>query len=184
MSFAAEYLEAQVLTASPYRLHLLVIDGALRFARQALQAHTQQRWEDFDRWLARSRDCVMELVAGLDPAQSADVTASTKSLLLFVYRELALFGFSHDLQHLHSAVRILTRHRETWVALGQELRDGTPGEAVPQRSTETMAPGTVSAFAATSVMEPSASAVPAPKSVNAFTDSAAPVLRSGRSWVT
>jgi flagellin-specific chaperone FliS len=51
MTTAAEYLEAQVLTASPHRLHLLVVDGAIRFARQAQAALLDRKWEQLDRLL-------------------------------------------------------------------------------------------------------------------------------------
>ena len=34
----AQYLESKVLTAPPYRLHLMLIEGAIRFGRQAAEA--------------------------------------------------------------------------------------------------------------------------------------------------
>ena len=38
MPAADQYLETQVLTAPPEQLHMLVVDGALRFARLGVQA--------------------------------------------------------------------------------------------------------------------------------------------------
>ena len=46
MDTGAEYLETQVLTASPEQLHLMVIDGALRFARYGLISLEQDDIEE------------------------------------------------------------------------------------------------------------------------------------------
>ena len=80
MSNVAEYLETQVLTASPHRLHLMVVDGAIRHAKRALEALEGARWEELDSTLSRSRDCVTELVGGLNAEQTPDLTDRMKAL--------------------------------------------------------------------------------------------------------
>lgn len=127
-----EYLETQVLTASPHRLHLLVVDGALRFAKQGLAAFERDDWETVDLALARSRDCVSELIGGLSDRGPTDVIATQKSLFAFVFRSLALADPQRNAQHIHDAIRILELHRETWVALADELSATTAAtESVP-----------------------------------------------------
>jgi flagellin-specific chaperone FliS len=39
------YLASQVMTASPQRLRLMLIEGAIRFGRQAAEAWTRKRFE-------------------------------------------------------------------------------------------------------------------------------------------
>jgi flagellar protein FliS len=121
VSYAAEYLESQVLTAGPHRLHLLVVDGAIRFARRAAEAVAERRWEELNAALSRSRDCVAELLGGLDAEQSPDLADRLKRLFAFVYRNLALADNERSLQRILDAIRILEIHRETWVELGVHL---------------------------------------------------------------
>jgi flagellar secretion chaperone FliS len=132
VSNVAEYLEAQVLTASPHRLHLMVVDGAIRFARRALDALTGERWEELDTALSRSRDCLAELVGGLDAGQTPDLTVRMKSLFAFVYRSLVLADLERSPGRIQDALRILEIHRETWLELGEELaRQHAAGESIP-----------------------------------------------------
>ncbi|MDZ4689406.1 MAG: flagellar export chaperone FliS [Planctomycetaceae bacterium] len=132
MSQVAEYLESQVLTAGPHRLHLMVVDGAIRFARRGLEALDAHRWEDLFTALSRSRDCVAELLGGLDADQSPDLAARLKALFAFVYRNLALADTERNAQRIRDAIRILEIHRETWLELGEQLiRESAPGPSVP-----------------------------------------------------
>lgn len=132
MANVAEYLEAQVMTAGPHRLHLLVVDGAIRFARRAQEALEHQRWEELDAALSRSRDCMTELIGGLDAERSPDLTDRLKSLFAFVYRNLVLADLERNPVRLRDALRILEIHRETWLELGEQLaREQAAREAVP-----------------------------------------------------
>lgn len=131
MSVSAEYLEAQVLTASPHRLHLMVVDGAIRFAMQGRAAMQTQRWEEMERGLSRSRDCVSELLGGLDASHAPELVAELKSLFLFAYRNLMLANVEHDPRRIDDAVRILQQHRDTWQELEARLPRETAAQAAP-----------------------------------------------------
>lgn len=135
MSIAAEYLEAQVLTAPPHRLHLMVVDGALRFLRRGLEALEQQRWEEMDAALTRARECVAELIAGLVPHQADDLVDRVKSLFAFVYRCVTLGDLQHHPQPLRDAIRVLELHRETWLELAEKLQAESKPSAVPSPHT-------------------------------------------------
>jgi flagellar secretion chaperone FliS len=121
VSTAAEYLEMQVLTASPHRLHLMVIDAALRNTRRGIELLDAGRWEEFDHALGKARECVTELIGGLNPETDPDLIESFQGLFTFVYRMLTLGDLERDPQHLRDAMRILLLHRDNWVALGERL---------------------------------------------------------------
>jgi flagellar secretion chaperone FliS len=129
VSQVAEYLEAQVLTASPHRLHLMVVDGAIRFARRAEAALEARRWEELDVAMSRSRDCVAELFGGLDAERSPDLADQLKALFTFVYRNLVLADSERSVQRIRDAVRILEMHRETWIELGEKLTKESAGDS-------------------------------------------------------
>lgn len=121
MSLAGEYLENQVFSASPHRLHLMVIDAALRQTRRALDALDSGHWEDLDRCLSKARECVTELISGLNPETAPELVESFQGLFTFIYRMLTLGDLERNPQHLRDAMRILLLHRDTWVALGERL---------------------------------------------------------------
>jgi flagellar protein FliS len=129
VSQVAEYLESQVLTASPHRLHLMVVDGAIRFARRAEMALEMHRWDELDAALSRSRDCVAELLGGLDAEQSPDLADRLKALFAFVYRNLALADSERNAPRIQDAIRILEIHRETWIEVGEQLVKEAAGDS-------------------------------------------------------
>lgn len=126
MSTVNEYLENQILTANPHRLHLLVVDGALRHARLGLEALQQNNIEEMFLRLNKSREFVNELICGINPDGDPDLTARMKSLLAFIYRNLVLADVERSPQRVEDAIKILTIHRETWVELGQKLASLEP----------------------------------------------------------
>lgn len=141
MQRAAIYFEEQVLTASPHRLHLMVVEGALRHARRGLEGLEQQNWELTFQALSKARDCVTELIGGLNPEQSPELVAPTKELFVFAYRNLAKADFERNPQLVRDAIRILEIHRETWIELGQKLSAGQAA-AMPARPAFDDAPAT------------------------------------------
>lgn len=141
MQRASVYFEDQVLTASPHRLHLMVVEAALRHARRGLEALEQQQWEATFQALSKARDCVSELIGGLDPDQAPELVAPTKELFVFAYRNLATADFERNPQLVRDAIRILEIHRETWIELGLKLGAGQP-TATPARPALDDAPST------------------------------------------
>lgn len=114
---ADEYLYSQVMTAPPERLHLMVIDAALRFARQGAEALQASDFEKSFAALNRSRACVQEMIMAVNAEPNPQLANQFKSLLAFVYRNLALADHHHDAALVQDAIRILEIHRETWVEL-------------------------------------------------------------------
>lgn len=126
MQQAATYLENQVFTASPHRLHLMVIDATLRHARRGLESLEVKAWEAMFQSLSKARDCVSELIGGLQPDIAPELVDPTKDLFIFVYRNLAKADFDRDAQLIRDAISILEIHREAWVELGLQLGTAQP----------------------------------------------------------
>ncbi len=131
MPTVADYLENQVLTASPHRLHLMVVDGAIRFARLGAAALEERRWEALGTALGRSRSCVSEMISGLDAEQSPELAERWKSLFVFVFRSLTMAELERNAQRIADAIRILELHRETWIELGLKLQGQLASSSTP-----------------------------------------------------
>jgi len=117
-----EYLETQVMTATPHQLHMMVLDGAIRFATQAEETLDQEDYETAHFALNRSREFVTELISGLDPERSAELVDRLKGLFLFVYKNLVEADMQRDISLVRDALKILKIHRESWLELGEKLK--------------------------------------------------------------
>jgi len=128
---ADEYLEAQVKTASPERLHLMIVDAALRHAHQGLESLQRQDFETAWFALNRSRACIAELISGIKPEPNVELAANLRGVFVFAYRQLAMAGQTHQAQPVSDALKVLQIHRETWQELIQQLQtERNPRESV------------------------------------------------------
>jgi flagellar protein FliS len=116
-----QYLENQVLSASPYQLHLMVIDGALRFSKHARIYMEEKDWENSHLAVGNAQDFISELICGLKDNQAPEVVANLKALFVFAYRNLVQAELMRDTKFIDNAIRVLEIHRETWVELQQRM---------------------------------------------------------------
>ncbi len=121
MSFATEYLETKILTATPHQLHLMVIDGAIRHATSAEVALLSSDFARAEEQLSRANQFVAELIAGLDSAQQPDLVDRLKSVFIFVQRTLAEAERRRDPRRIADSLAVLRLHRQTWLDLGAKL---------------------------------------------------------------
>jgi len=116
------YLEAQVLTASPERLHLMVVDAAIRFARQGVAALEAKSIEAAFLALDNCRSCVTEIIGGINADPNPELAERLKGLFVFVQRSLVYADLKRDPQLVRDALAILETHRQTWLALMERLQ--------------------------------------------------------------
>lgn len=122
----AAYLETQIRTATPQKLRLMLVDGALRFASAAIEAHAKGDWERFAQDVSRSREIASELLASVRP-EPHPLNDTVRALYAFVFRRLAEAQLLRDAGKLEEALQVLAEERETW----QQLCELTPESPVP-----------------------------------------------------
>ncbi len=121
-SVANAYLESQVLTASPERLHLMVVDAAIRFARQGEAALEAENIDVAFRALSSSRSCVSEIMTGINGDLNRDLAEQLRGLFVFVQQNLVRADLRRDPQLIRDALVILEHHRQTWLQLIERLQ--------------------------------------------------------------
>lgn len=134
------YIEAQVMTATPQKLRLMLIEGAIRFARQTIQ-----QWQAGDNERAleaiiRCRNIVSELLSSIRVDES-ELTKRVASLYLFVFQNLTEAQLRRDVKLVEEAIDVLEVERGTW----RELCDEMPH--APARTAEHRAAGPQEIFA-------------------------------------
>jgi flagellar protein FliS len=138
------YLETQVQTATPQKLRLMLIEGALRFARR-----TQAQWRGGEidaalESLIRSRDIVSELIAGVQ-TDASPLARQVGSLYVYLFSALTEAQQTRDEHQLAGVIRVLEEERETWRQVCEQLPDRPippPAPAFAKR--EELAPATIS----------------------------------------
>ena len=146
MSPRDHYLETQILTATPQRLRLMLIEGAIRQARAAQTAWEANNAADGLEAVGRCRNIVSELIAGIRP----ELTPEAKQVLgvyMFLFSTLVEAQLGRDAQRLADVVRVLEEERLTWQQLCQQMPEPPPAaapaaeELAPQRVAGTWKPG-------------------------------------------
>ena len=114
-----QYLESKVLTASQPQLHRMMLEGALRFGRQARQLWgDREQAAEVERLLGRTIDLVEELSRSVTEGDS-DVSEQLEELYAFIYRELVSCRYNlssdpKDAGQLDEVLKLLDYQRETW----------------------------------------------------------------------
>ena len=114
MQYGNEYLETRVMTATPQELHMMVVDGAVRFAMQAEESMADDDLETSHLALNRSREFVVELISGLDQDSKEAVVEQLRQVFSFVYRSLTEADLEHDIEKIRGVLKVLNIHRDNW----------------------------------------------------------------------
>lgn len=118
---AKAYLETQVLTASPEQLRLMLLDGAIKFARQGRDALARKDFEGSHHGLSRCRAILVELVSSMRPDVDPDLCAKMSGLYMFMHRELIEAGIEKSPQRVEKVIELIEFDRQTWVMLMEQL---------------------------------------------------------------
>jgi flagellar protein FliS len=91
----------------------MLIDGALRFAHQALECWTEEMTEETIESLTRCRNIVFELLAGVNP-QESELAGKVAGVYVFMVQSLTEAQLRRDRQRVEDAIKVLEVERETW----------------------------------------------------------------------
>lgn len=119
------YQETQILTAPPQKLRLMLIERALRLARQAVEHWRDSR--DADAWEAiiRCRAIVAELLASVR-LDGTRLTRNVSGIYLFLFRTLTEASRDRDAGKIQQILDVLEVEQETWQQVCGRLTE-SPG---------------------------------------------------------
>jgi flagellar protein FliS len=131
----SNYLESKVLTAPPQRLQLMLIEGAIRFGRQAEAALRDGDRVAASGSLLRAMDIIGELLAAAR-ANTSELNKSVADLYWYLFRRISEAKINSDLVALAETLRLLDFERQTWQMLCDNLSaDKQSGPAAPHLNT-------------------------------------------------
>ena len=116
-----EYLSTEVLTASPQKLQLMLIDAAIRAVGRAQSLWTDERNEPVTRAIIRGQALVAQLIAGLVPNHESPLVQRVLAVYEFVHRTLVTAHRQRDPSRLADVLAVLEIERETWRQVCEQL---------------------------------------------------------------
>jgi flagellar protein FliS len=123
-----QYLETRITTATAHQLHLMIVDGAIRYALTAEAALKENNWQPAEAALDQARGFVSEMLSGLDATRFPQMVDRLKALFVYIHRNLVKAGLNRDEKLVGDAITILRMYRETWLALADKLKQESPVE--------------------------------------------------------
>ncbi|MEX2219178.1 MAG: flagellar export chaperone FliS [Phycisphaerales bacterium] len=139
---ATAYLRTRVLTASPEELRLLLLEGAIKFARQGREGLATKNYEASFTGISRCRDVVLELITSIKAEHDPLLAERVKAVYTFMYTRLVEASMERSTGKLDEVIRLLDYERETWVLLMQKL---AKERAAPEHAPAPHAPHTPAA---------------------------------------
>lgn len=122
-SGANAYLRQRVLSASPEELRMMLLEGALRFARQGAEGLRERQYEKSYQGIHQCQDILMELISALRPEVAPDLCRRLAALYTFMYRRLMDASAQRDAAIADEVIKLLEFENETWRLVLCRLRE-------------------------------------------------------------
>jgi flagellin-specific chaperone FliS len=157
----ASYLENEIFSATPQKLRLMLVDGALRFARLTIEHWRGGQKEAGAASLTRCREVVIELISSVRISRAAcelivdqtpgrrsnderersieslhQIAQNTAAVYLIILRDLNEAQLHHDVARIEAAIRVLQIERETLQLVCQQLPHAPATSAGAPQSAE------------------------------------------------
>lgn len=108
------YLTTEVMTATPQKLQLMLIEAALRLGQQTIDHWEKGEDEAAGDALIRCQQIITELLCGLRPEVDSELVRRVASVYLFIFRSLSMAHLERDAKKVSEAMSVLEVERETW----------------------------------------------------------------------
>lgn len=132
---ANAYLRTRVMTAPPEQLRLMLLEGAIKFARQGVDGLRRKDFEASYNGLSQCRNILVELMTTMRPDVDPDLCERLRGLYTYMYNELVHGSFNKSPERVDGVIKLLEYERETWALLIQRLaeerRTGSVAPAAP-----------------------------------------------------
>ena len=129
ISASSSYLANDVMTATPQKLQLMLIETAIRSVERGRKQWQEGGDDKACEALIHAQEVVGHLLGSINRDVDPGLAAKVASVYLFVFRSLMEANYDRDEKKLADALRILKMERETW----RELCKRQGGSPEPQR---------------------------------------------------
>jgi flagellar protein FliS len=123
-----QYLTTEIMTATPQKLHLVLIEAAIRAIHRG--RHYRRAGENDKACVAlvQAQKIIGEVMAGFRREVDPGLVTNVASVYMFVFRCLVDGNLRHDERKLDDALRVLEIERGTWQAVCQQLTNSAASQ--------------------------------------------------------
>ena len=118
------YFADQVLTASPQRLQLMLIEATLRAARRGEELIASGSPVAASAELAQAEAIMSDLIGSLRKELAPELVAQVAVVYGFILKSITETHLTDDLAPLRAAIRVLEIENETWRLACSRLSGG------------------------------------------------------------
>jgi flagellar protein FliS len=118
-----QYLRTKVLSAGPEELRMMLIEGAIRFARTGREGLVEKNYEKSFENISQCKAIVMELLNALDARHDPELCKRLGGLYTYMYRLLTDANIQHELEPMDEAIKLLEYDRDTWKLLLKKIAE-------------------------------------------------------------
>jgi flagellar protein FliS len=115
------YQATEAKTATPQKLQLMLIEGALLMANRAKQMWNEGRNDMALKSLLRAQKILSEMMIAVDLDNGGDLVKRVLAIYEYIYRNLVLAGYYRDEKSLANAIRVLECERNNWRTICEKL---------------------------------------------------------------
>jgi len=115
------YLATEVMTATPQKLQLMLIEAAIRSAQMARQKWHDEKDDEACESLIHAQQVVGEMLASLNREVAPELVEKVAAVYIFVFRSLMEANQQRSEEKLDDALRVLEIERETWRQVCEKL---------------------------------------------------------------
>ena len=115
------YLETEVMTASPQKLQCMLIEAAIRNLQRAKHFRGEADREQACEAMIRAQEIITQILSGLNHEIGGDLTRKVASIYMFLFRTINEAQRSDDDVKIDECLGVLEIERETWRQLCEKL---------------------------------------------------------------
>jgi len=108
------YLVTEVMTATPQKLQLMLIEGALRNVERTRRLWQEGKDEEAGEALIRAQQIISEMLCGLSREVESELARKVASVYIFIFRSLVDAHTRRSESKLDEALSVLETERDTW----------------------------------------------------------------------
>jgi flagellar protein FliS len=118
--YQAVNIDSEVNSASPYRITQMLLEGCIRFMRQAKIAIEKKDLEKKSEFISKSQAIVATLGGSLEKDASPELTDNLGALYQYVNEQLIAVSLDLDVNRLESCEKVISEIKKGWDAIPAE----------------------------------------------------------------
>lgn len=122
------YLETQISTATPQKLRLMLIEGALRYGHRMLAFWQEKQFEPALEAGIRCREIISELLSGIRQ-DGSELNKNVAELYVYLFRTLTEAQTERNSQKLSDVLAVLAEEQVTWRQVCEQMPDPPDAES-------------------------------------------------------